>query len=178
MMMQLQATGPVAAQREVDASVKRVQIIYTGYAVALHRIHMTLSVVILLCSSMMLLFAPGILETSQDDQRGHLPEVIFASIVTLLHSLSMWARFDRTAVECDHIASLLSVYISGFVADEAEMNHIKRELIYRIRATTLLWFETPLLLTDDDDDGQQGGGESLQLRFHLGRASPLPQLWP
>ena len=166
------------AQREVDASVKRVQIIYTGYAVALHRVHMALSVIILLCSSMMLLFAPGILEASQDEQRGHVPEVIFASIVTLLHSLAMWARFDRTAVECDHIASLLSVYISGFVADE-DMRCIRREIVYRIRSTTLLWFETPLLLHDEDAGDEAGGEEKLQLRFHLeGRASHLPQLWP
>ena len=48
---------------ELDSSVRAAQLLYSKYAVTMHRIHVFIAIIILIASTLTLLFAPGLFES-------------------------------------------------------------------------------------------------------------------
>ena len=121
---------------------QKAQVAYGAYATSLFYCHTVIAVLILILSSMSLAAA-----FMSEDEHLH---IIFAGLVTVLHSFQMWSRFERVAKDCEQIATLLTIYLSGLIRNEDELAYLRREIIVVMKNTEILWYPVPMLSNTPD----------------------------
>lgn len=120
---------------------------YGRYAIQFNKFHQFLSLTIMLVSFLAVIIRPGVIGdyTSTSLPVVHGLNVAMVAIVAGIQSAANLLRFNELATDCQIIATHLNLYLSGLITEQAKLDAMREQIVTRILAVKLIWFEVPSL---------------------------------